>query len=57
MRAEGFLARIFQHEIDHTNGVMFVDHLKGKHDAFYRLTEEGKLEELAYEQVADILRD
>ncbi len=23
--AEGFLARVFQHEIDHTNGVVFVD--------------------------------
>jgi len=57
IKAEGFLARIFQHEIDHTNGIMFVDHLKDRHDAFYRLTEEGKLEELAYEKVADILRD
>ncbi|HVX58840.1 MAG TPA: peptide deformylase [Candidatus Saccharimonadales bacterium] len=57
VKAEGFLARIFQHEIDHTNGVMFVDHLVGKHEAFYRLTDEGKLEKLAYEKVASILRD
>ncbi|MBX4188779.1 peptide deformylase, partial [Candidatus Saccharibacteria bacterium] len=27
LKAEGFLARIFQHEIDHTNGLMFVDHI------------------------------
>lgn len=51
VKAEGFLARIFQHEIDHTNGVMFVDHLKDKKDAFYKLTEDGKLEPLAYEKV------
>jgi peptide deformylase len=24
--AEGFLARVFQHEIDHTNGIVFIDH-------------------------------
>jgi peptide deformylase len=57
VKAEGFLARVFQHEIDHTNGLMFVDHLKGHHDSFYRLTDEGKLEKLPYEKVAGILRD
>ena len=35
---EGFLARIFQHEIDHTNGLMFIDHIKDDPKAFYRLT-------------------
>lgn len=47
--AEGFLARIFQHEIDHTNGVMFVDHIKDNPEAFYHLKEDGGLEELDYE--------
>lgn len=58
VRAEGFLARVFQHEIDHTNGVMFVDHIKDNPSAFYRLTEDGKLEKLAYDKVrsASILR-
>jgi peptide deformylase len=51
VKAEGFLARIFQHEIDHTNGIMFVDHLKDHRDAFYKLTDDGKLEPLAYEEV------
>jgi peptide deformylase len=51
VKAEGFLARIFQHEIDHTNGIMFVDHLKDHKDAFYKLTDDGKLEPLAYEEV------
>ncbi|HPQ82748.1 MAG TPA: peptide deformylase, partial [Candidatus Saccharimonas sp.] len=25
-KAEGFLARVIQHEIDHTNGIVFIDH-------------------------------
>lgn len=45
---EGFLARIFQHEIDHTNGILFIDHIKEQPDAFYRLTTDGKLEQLDY---------
>lgn len=58
VKAEGFLARVFQHEIDHTNGIMFVDHISEKTDAFYKLTDDGKLENLPYEeaQKADIFR-
>jgi peptide deformylase len=48
--AEGFLARVFQHEIDHTNGIVFIDHIKDKPDAFYRLGEDGHLTELNYEK-------
>lgn len=51
VKAEGFLARILQHEIDHTAGVMFVDHIKDKPEAFYKLTDEGKLVVMPYEQV------
>jgi peptide deformylase len=47
--AEGFLARIFQHEIDHTNGIVFIDHIKDSPEAFYRLASDGHLEELDYE--------
>lgn len=50
LTAEGFLARVFQHEIDHTNGVMFIDHIKDIPDAFYRLEESGKLQQLAYDE-------
>ena len=49
IRADGFLARVLQHEIDHTNGICFVDHIKDKHDAFFILTENGDLEPIAYE--------
>lgn len=48
--AEGFLARIFQHEIDHTNGIVFIDHIKNSPEAFYKLDKDGKLEALDYEK-------
>jgi peptide deformylase len=51
VKVSGFLARVFQHEVDHTNGIMFVDHIKGKKDAFYKLTDGGKLKQLDYETV------
>ena len=49
-KAEGFLARVIQHEIDHTKGTLFVDHIKDQTDAFYRLDEEGQLQPLDYNQ-------
>jgi peptide deformylase len=48
--AEGFLARVFQHEIDHTKGIVFIDHIKDKPEAFYKLTASGDLEELDYQK-------
>ncbi|HUS26840.1 MAG TPA: peptide deformylase [Nevskiaceae bacterium] len=48
--AEGFLARVFQHEIDHTNGIVFIDHIKNKPEAFFELNKDGKLEQLNYEK-------
>lgn len=47
--AEGFLARIFQHEIDHTNGIVFIDHLIDDPEAFFQLDEDGKLQPLDYD--------
>jgi len=59
VKAEGFLARVFQHEVDHTNGVVFIDHIRDNPEAFYRLSEDGKLVKLTYEDVeaTGILRD
>lgn len=28
IKAEGLLARVFQHEIDHCHGILFIDHIK-----------------------------
>lgn len=48
-KATGFLARVIQHEIDHTNGILFVDHIRDTTDAFYRLDEKGELQPLDYD--------
>lgn len=49
-KAEGFLARVLQHEIDHTNGVVFVDHIKNSPDSFYQLDTKGELRKLNYDK-------
>ncbi|MEO6761068.1 MAG: peptide deformylase [Candidatus Saccharimonadales bacterium] len=46
--AEGFLARILQHEIDHTNGIVIIDHIKEKEEAFFILDDDGQLQSLDY---------
>lgn len=59
IKAEGFLARILLHEIDHTNGICFVDHIKDDTDAFFRLTTKGQLEPVShdYAKKTGIFRD
>lgn len=49
-KADGFLSRIIQHEIDHVNGVVFIDHIRDEKDAFFKLDEEGELQPLNYEK-------
>lgn len=49
-KAEGFLARVIQHEIDHTQGIVFIDHIKEQSDAFYTLDEKGELQPLDYDE-------
>jgi peptide deformylase len=53
VKAEGFLARVIQHEVDHLNGMLFVDHIKDNSEAFYKITHDGKLEKLPYEEVQE----
>jgi peptide deformylase len=48
-KADGFLARVIQHEIDHTNGIVFIDHIKDSPKAFYTLDAKGELEPLDYD--------
>ncbi len=48
--AEGLLARIIQHEVDHTNGILFIDTIKDK-DAFFELQDDGSLGKLDHETV------
>jgi peptide deformylase len=42
-RAEGLLARVLQHEIDHLNGILFIDHVS----PLQRRLLNGKLKKLA----------
>lgn len=48
--AESFVARILQHEIDHTNGIVYIDHIKDRPDAFFRLDSTGQLHSIDYEK-------
>lgn len=41
LTANGFLARVLQHEVDHTKGQLFIDHVKSPTDLF-RLQDDGK---------------
>ena len=50
IKADGFMARTLQHEIDHTNGIAFVDHIKNQPNAFYKLMKSGKLKKVKYSE-------
>ena len=50
LRADGFLARVIQHEVDHTHGIVFIDHIRDQHEAFYKLNEDGELQPLDYDE-------
>ncbi|MDH4138262.1 MAG: peptide deformylase, partial [Anaerolineae bacterium] len=43
IKAQGFLARVFQHEIDHLEGILFIDQLTAP-DRIWRV-EEGEEEQ------------
>lgn len=49
-KATGFLARVLQHEIDHTNGILFIDHIKDV-DAFFKLNKDGELEQVDHAKI------
>lgn len=49
IKAEGYLARTLLHEIDHLDGILFIDHIKNDRDAFYRLDENGDLKPIDYD--------
>ena len=50
LKATGFLARTLLHEIDHLDGVLFIDHIKDQTDAFYKLNDKDDLEPLNYDK-------
>ena len=44
LKAEGLLAQALEHETDHLNGILYVDHLESK-DHLYKIDEHGDEEE------------
>ena len=44
IKATDELARTLLHEIDHLDGILFIDHIKDEKDAFYKMTDKGELE-------------
>jgi peptide deformylase len=45
LKARGYLARVFQHELDHLDGVLFTDHLEGPDKLIKLEPEPGELSE------------
>lgn len=43
LKVSGFLARTILHEIDHLDGILFIDHIRDVPDAFYRMNDKGDL--------------
>lgn len=44
IKASDELARTLLHEIDHLDGILFIDHIRDVEDAFYRMNDKGDLE-------------
>lgn len=49
-KVDGFIARVIQHEVDHTNGIVFIDHIHDDKDAFYKLDQKGELIPVDYDK-------
>lgn len=49
VKADGTLARILQHEIDHLDGILFIDHIKDNKEAFFELDDNGDLIPVDYD--------
>ena len=49
VKAEGPLARTLLHEIDHLNGILFIDHIKDDPTAFFKMNDKGELDPVDYD--------
>lgn len=50
IKATDELARTLLHEIDHLDGVLFIDHIRDESDAFYKMNDKGDLVKADYER-------
>ena len=55
INAEGFLARLLQHEVDHINGKTYIDRLD-KDGELYAMKDDGKLELVSNEEYIEALK-
>ena len=49
IKSTGSLTRTLLHEIDHLDGVLFIDHIKDKKDAWFELDKKGDIVPIDYE--------
>lgn len=52
IKAKGFLARVLQHEIDHTNGIVFIDRIK-HNDAFYEIDKDNTFRKISHKKILE----
>lgn len=50
IKATDELARTLLHEIDHLDGVLFIDHIRDDKDAFYEMSDKGDLVPVDYDK-------
>ena len=50
IKATDELARTLLHEIDHLDGILFIDHIKNEKDAFFEMNDKGDLVPVDYEK-------
>ena len=50
VKATDELARTLLHEIDHLDGILFIDHIRDESDAFYKMNDKGELVPADYEK-------
>lgn len=50
IKADDDLARVLLHEIDHLDGILFIDHIKDQKDAFFEMNDKGDLDPVDYDK-------
>ena len=50
IKATDELARTLLHEIDHLDGILFIDHIRDVKDAFYKMNDKGDLVPVDYDK-------
>ncbi len=50
IKATDELARTLLHEIDHLDGILFIDHIRDESDSFYKMNDKGELVKVDYDK-------